>query len=131
MTQEVFMKVYVGKGQTIAVDSTTDYKRTEKMIKNIIFLCDRWGDRYPNKNIRIADIMKFLPGTRGDISSGCVYCFSSDFEKAKVILVESINMRLVRAVDSFRKQMAWHSEIVENVPGIKTVKITPEYETKS
>ena len=130
MTQEVFMKVYVGKGQAIAFDSTTDYKRTEKMIKDIVFLCDRWGDHYPNKNIRTADIMKFLPGIRGDISSGCVYCFASDLEKAKAILVEAINMRLVRAVDSFMKQMAWHAEAVENVSGVKTVKITPEYETK-
>lgn len=131
MTQEVFMKVYVGKGQAIAFDSSTDYKRTEKMIKDIVFDCNRWGDRYPNRNIRTADLMKFMPGIRDDISSGCVYCFSSDLEKAKSILIESINKRLVRAVDSFMKQMAWHAESVENVPGVKTVKIIPEYETKS
>ncbi|AUG87900.1 hypothetical protein HOS54_gp049 [Klebsiella phage Menlow] len=131
MTQEAFLKVYVGKGETIAYDSTTDYKKTEKMIKDIVFVCDRWGDRYPNRNIRSADLMKFIPGIRNDISSGCVYCFSSDLEKAKLILVESINMRLVRAVDSFMKQMAWHAESVKNVSGVKTVKIIPEYETKS
>lgn len=131
MTQEAFLKVYVGKGEAIAYDSTTDYKKTEKMIKDIVFVCDRWGDRYPNRNIRSADLMKFIPGIRDDISSGCVYCFYSDLEKAKLILVESINMRLVRAVDSFIKKMAWHAEAVENVSGVKTVKIIPEYETKS
>ncbi|AHZ60227.1 hypothetical protein HQ82_0067 [Dickeya phage phiDP10.3] len=57
MTQKVLLKVYVGKDEKIAFDKAESYKQTPKLLKDIVFNCDRYGDRYSNKQVRIEDMM--------------------------------------------------------------------------
>lgn len=123
MTQRVLLKVYVGKGEKITSDKAESYKQTAKMLKDIIFNCDRYGDQYPNKQVRIEDMMKFIVGWRSHPSSGCVYCFEEDFEQAKKILVDSINNRVRGMLKRFQYDVNEHNLRAANAEGIQKVKL--------
>lgn len=127
MTQAVFMKVYIGKGDTIAVDKTVVYKKTAKLLKDIIFDCDRYGDRYPNKQVKLDDLLKFHVGWRSCPSSGCVYCFEEDLDKAKEILIQAINNRVQGLWNSFMFNVNQHNKDVANTPGVMTINATVEF----
>lgn len=123
MTQKVLLKVYIGKGEKITFDKAESYKQTAKLLKDIVFNSDRYGDQYPNKQVRIEDMLKFNLGWRTYPSSGCVYCFEEDFEQAKKILVDVINKRVQGMLDRFKLDIAEHNRLVANVEGVYKVKL--------
>lgn len=123
MTQKVLLKVYVGKDEKITFDKAESYKQTPKLLKDIVFNCDRYGDRYQNKQIRIEDMMKFIVGFRNYPSSGCVYCFEEDFEQAKKILVEVINKRVRGMLNRFKFDVEEHNRQVANAEGVNRIKL--------
>lgn len=123
MTQKVLLKVYVGKDEKITFDKAESYKQTPKLLKDIVFNCDRYGDRYPNKQVRIEDMMKFIVGFRNYPSSGCVYCFEEDFEQAKKILVEVINKRVQGMLNRFKFDVEEHNRQTANAEGVHRIKL--------
>lgn len=123
MTQKVLLKVYIGAGEKITSDKAESYKQTTKMLKDIIFNCDRYGDRYPNKQVRIEDMMKFVVGFRSHPTSGCVYCFEEDFEEAKKVLVEVINKRVQGMLGSFKYNVDEHNRLASNAEGVSQIKL--------
>lgn len=123
MTQKVLLKVYVGKGEKITFDKAESYKQTAKLLKDIVFNCDRYGDRYPNKQVRIEDMMKFNVGFSSSPSSGCVYCFEEDLEEAKKILVEVINKRVQGMLNRFKFDVEEHNRQTVNAEGVHRIKL--------
>lgn len=123
MTQKVLLKVYVGKDGEITFDKAESYKQTAKLLKDIVFICDRYGDRYPNKQVWIEDMMKFNVSLRSFPFSGCVYCFEKDLEEAKKILVIAINNRVQGMLNRFKFDVEEHNRQTANAEGVHRIKL--------
>lgn len=130
MTQKVLLKVYVGKGEEIAVTKAVSYKQTEKMVRDIVFDGDRYGDRYSNKQVRIEDMLKFYAYEwMSKPSSGCVYCFEEDLERAKEVLISGINYRLSQLLNKITSQLEDHNASVGVIAGVYKVSVTMDQYT--
>lgn len=117
MSQPKLLKVFVTRHGKVVHEVATEYKQTPKMLTKIVFLCERYGDQYDNKNIRLDELMKLHPGFRSIPVSGCVYCFEDDLEAAEKILVEAINERVRKMLKGFIYSIDEHNKSVEGVPG--------------
>lgn len=122
MSQPKLLKVSIVKNN-FEVLSCEDYRQTEKLIRNIKF--DRsWGN---NSQIRIDEILKYMPGYSHAPSAGCVYCFESDLEAGKRVLVEAVNQRLIKELEKFQRLASEHNANVMNIPGAQKLTITSKF----
>lgn len=119
-----FVKMCISHDNKIVMEVTEEYKQTDKLIKDAKFVDHRFGDRYTNKQVRISELNKFIPGWQGEPQSGHVYCFEEDVEAAKVTLVESVNRRVQDMIHDVVSRVDRYNSRVEGIPGVATVNLS-------
>lgn len=124
---KTLVKVYVSTHKLcIVTEETTNFKETAKLIKDAVFIDDRYNEEYVAKQIRLVDMLKFVEGWASEPWSGHVYCFKEDLDKAKEVLITVINRRSQYRVEQFTKFVQHHNEVVSSIPGLNAYNVLVE-----